>query len=72
VHTCSNHSKQLAKNGPKKSTSSFRFFPKFDFKKTTKAMEVLLKLESVVSKIFENWASGLQTGHFRETEHCPI
>jgi hypothetical protein len=61
--------KSLHKNGTKKSSSSFKLFPNFDFQKTRKAVEVTLKLERVVSKIFKTWALGLQTGHFRETEH---
>ncbi len=64
--------KSLHKNGTEKSSSSFKLFPKFDFKKTRKAMEVPLKLERVVFRVFETWALGLQTGHFRETEHRPM
>jgi hypothetical protein len=51
--------KSLHKNGTKKSSSSFRLFPKFDLKKTMKAVEVPLKLERAVSKIFETCALGL-------------
>jgi hypothetical protein len=64
--------KSLHKNGTKNSSSSFRLFANFDLKKITKDVEVSLKLERVVSKTLETWVLGLQTGHFRETEHCPI
>jgi hypothetical protein len=64
--------KSLHKNGTKKSSSSFTSFPNFDFKKMRKAVDVPLKFERVVSKIFETWELGLQTGHFRETAHCPM
>ncbi len=58
--------------GQKKAQAPLDYFQILTFKKITKDVEVSLKLERVVSKTFETWALGLQTGHFRETEHHPI
>jgi hypothetical protein len=72
AHLLKSLKRACTKMGQKKAQAPLNYFQNLTLEKTTKAVEVPFNLEGPVSKIFETWASGLQTSHFRETQHRPI